>query len=74
LANCSDVRDRAEAQFDKTQKPKEVGEKAVSEYEKAGRVVREKSARLRSLRAAKEAAERDADARYNPDTESAKVL
>ena len=42
LANRSDARDRAEAQFDKTQKPKDVGEKALSEYEKAGRVVREK--------------------------------
>ena len=55
LANRSDARDRAEAQFDKTQKPKDVGEKALSEYEKAGRVVREKTARLRSLRVAKEA-------------------
>ena len=55
LANRSDARARAEAQFDKTQKPKDVGEKALSEYEKAGRVVREKTARLRSLRVAKEA-------------------
>jgi hypothetical protein len=54
LANRSDARDRAEAQFDKTQKPKDVGEKALSEYEKAGRVVREKTARLRSLRVAKD--------------------
>jgi hypothetical protein len=44
LANRSDARDRAEAQFDKAQKPKDVGEKALSEYEKAGRVVREKTA------------------------------
>jgi hypothetical protein len=74
LANRSDARDRAEAQFDKTQKPKDVGEKALSEYEKGGRVVREKTARLRSLRVAKEAADLDAEARGNPDTGSAKLL
>jgi hypothetical protein len=74
LANHSDARDRAEAQFDKTQKPKYVGAKALSEYEKGGRVVREKTARLRSLRVAKEAADLDAEARDNPDTGSAKRL
>jgi hypothetical protein len=57
LANRSDARDRGEAQFVKTQKPKDVGEKALSECEKGGRVVREKTARLRSVRVAKEAAD-----------------
>jgi hypothetical protein len=74
LANRSDARGRAEAQFDKTQKPKDVGEKALSEYEKAGRVVREKTARLRSLRVAKEAADPDAEARDKPNTGGAKLL
>jgi hypothetical protein len=74
LTNRSDARDRAEAQFDKTQKPKDVGAKALFEYEKGGRVVREKTARLRSLRMAKEAAGLDAEARDNPDTGSAKLL
>ena len=74
LANRSDTRDRAEAQFDKTQKPKDVGEKALSEYEKGGRVVREKTARLRSVRVAEEAAGLDAEARDKPNTGGAKLL
>ena len=74
LANRSDARDRAEAQFDKTQKPKDVGEKALSEYEKEGQVVREKTARLRSVRVAKEAADLDAEARDKPNTGGAKLL
>ena len=74
LANRSDARDRGEAQFVKTQKPKDVGEKALSECEKGGRVVREKTARLRSLRVAKEAADPDAEARDKPNTGGAKLL
>jgi hypothetical protein len=61
LANRSDARDRAEAQFDKTQKPKDVGEKALSEYEKEGQVVRAKTAL-------------DAEARDKPNTGGAKLL
>jgi hypothetical protein len=52
-------KERAERAF----KSKEEGAQATSEYEAAGRVVREKTIRLRALRLAKEAKEKtDADA------------
>ncbi len=67
MANSSNARGRAEVQFDKTQKPKEVRAKVLSEYEMRDRAVREKTARLKSIRVAKEAAERGAQAKGNPD-------
>jgi hypothetical protein len=73
VANRSQARDRAEAQFDKTQKPKEAGERAVSSYEKGSLVVRERTARLKSLRMAKEAAELDAKAMHNLHPRSTKL-
>ena len=58
MATRSDeVRARAEANFKKEQRAKE-GEKAMMEYQAEGRMVREKTARLRALRLAKEAADK----------------
>jgi hypothetical protein len=47
---------RAQASFKKEERGRE-GAQAMSEYEAEGRAVREKTARLRALRLAKEAAE-----------------
>jgi hypothetical protein len=55
LANTA--RTRAEANFKKEERAKD-GAKAMSEYQTNSRLVREKMARLRELRLAKEAAER----------------
>lgn len=52
-----EARARAEANFKKEQRAKE-GEKAMMEYLAEGRMVREKTARLRALRLAKEAADK----------------
>jgi hypothetical protein len=52
-----EARTRAEANFKKEQRAKE-GAKAMMEYQANGRLVREKTERLRALRLAKEAADR----------------
>ena len=52
-----EARARAEANFKKEERAKE-GAKAMLEYQENSRLVREKTARLRALRLAKEAAER----------------
>jgi hypothetical protein len=58
LANNSTeaLKKRAEASFKKEERAQE-GAKAMQEYETEGRAVRQKTARLRALRLAKEAAE-----------------
>jgi hypothetical protein len=58
--NSKDVVDRAEASFKKEERARE-GAKAMRDYEAEGRAVREKTARLRSLRLAKEATEKAAE-------------
>jgi hypothetical protein len=61
LANKSkEAHDRAEAGFKKNAQKAHEGQKAMAEYEAAGRAIREKTSRLRSLRLAKEAAEQKA--------------
>jgi hypothetical protein len=52
--NSKDVMDRAEATFKKEERARE-GAKAMRDYEAEGRAVREKTARLKLLRLAKEA-------------------
>jgi hypothetical protein len=52
--------DRAEASFKKEERARE-GAKAMRDYEAEGRAVREKTARLKLLRLAKEAAEAKAE-------------
>ena len=51
-----EARARAQANFKKEERAKE-GAKAMLEYQENSRLVREKTARLRALRLAKEAAE-----------------
>jgi hypothetical protein len=63
--NSKDVMDRAEASFRKEERARE-GAKAMRDYEAEGRAVREKTARLRSLRLAKEAAEQQAEQQAEP--------
>jgi hypothetical protein len=55
---ASAARARAEANFKKEERARE-GAKAMMEYQADGRIVREKMARLKALRLAKEAAEAD---------------
>ncbi|HEY6258366.1 MAG TPA: hypothetical protein VIY51_21490 [Xanthobacteraceae bacterium] len=52
--------DRAEASFKKEERARE-GAKAMRDYEAESRAVSAKTARLRSLRLAKEAADREAE-------------
>ncbi|MGH6674328.1 MAG: hypothetical protein ACRECV_20460 [Xanthobacteraceae bacterium] len=52
-----EARARAEASFRKEERAKE-GAKAMMEYQANGRIVREKTARLKALRLAKEAADK----------------
>jgi hypothetical protein len=47
----------AEGQFQATQKCEQAGNEAQQRYEVEGRAIREKTARLRALRLAKEAAD-----------------
>jgi hypothetical protein len=54
--NPKDVMERAEATFKKEERARE-GAKAVRDYEAESRAVHEKTARLKALRLAKEAAD-----------------
>ena len=65
MTKNSKERDDAEANFKKTQKIME-GRKAMADYEAQGRAVREKTARLRALRLAKEVAEKATEAKNEP--------
>lgn len=57
-AKPNDARARAEANFKKEERAKE-GAKAMMEYHANNRMVREKTERLKALRLAKEAAEKE---------------
>ena len=65
MAKHSKERTEAEAQFKKTQKAQQAteGAKATSEYVVAGHAVRAKTARLRELRLAKEAVDKEAESK-----------
>jgi uncharacterized protein involved in exopolysaccharide biosynthesis len=56
-ARSSEAKARAEASFRKEERAKD-GAKAMMEYQANSRVIREKMARLKALRLAKEAAEK----------------
>ena len=56
-ARSTEVRARAEANFKKEERAKE-GAKAMSEYQANSKVVRERMAKLKALRLAKEAADK----------------
>jgi hypothetical protein len=57
MASSKEEQARAEAQFHRTLKKAHEAKQAVSQYEADARAVAEKTARLRALRLAKEAAE-----------------
>jgi len=57
-AQATEARARAEASFKKEERARE-GAKAMLEYQANGRMLREKMERLRALRLAKEAADRE---------------
>ena len=57
MANSRENKLRAEAQFHKTLKKAQEAKQAMSQYEADARAVNEKTAKLRALRLAKEAAE-----------------
>jgi hypothetical protein len=59
MANHSKARTEAEAQFRKTLKATWKGKKVTTPYEAEARVTRNKTARLKELRLAKEAAEKE---------------
>jgi hypothetical protein len=56
---------RAEASFKKEERAKD-GKKGAADYEAEGRAVREKTARLRALRLAQEAAEKKEEVATKP--------
>ena len=58
--NSKEARDKAEANAKKQEQRAREGAKAMADYEAEGRAVRERTAKLKSLRLAKEAAEREA--------------
>jgi len=60
-----DARVRAEASFRKEERAKD-GAKAVMEYHASNRAIREKTARLKALRLAKEAADKECELAGNP--------
>jgi hypothetical protein len=57
LPNRSKERDQAETRFKKAQKATQDAKEARADYESEARTVREKTARLKALRLAKEAAD-----------------
>ena len=69
--NSKDAQHRAAAEFRKVQRAKE-GAKAMSDYEAAGHAIREKTSKLRALRLAKEAADKETEAKAKPATKEKK--
>ncbi len=55
-SNPKETRERAEASFKKQEQHAREGAKAMADYEAQGRATREKTARLKSLRMAQQAA------------------
>ncbi len=64
-ARSSEAHARAEASFRKEERAKD-GAKAMMEYQANGRAVREKMARLKALRLAKEAADKERELAGKP--------
>ncbi len=60
------ARERAESNFKKKERQAAEGATAMAEYEAQGRAIRERTARLRALRLAKEAAEGAGEAAKKP--------
>lgn len=64
--NSKEAKTRAEASFKKKEQQAQEGAKARMQYEAERHAVREKTARLRILRLAKEAADKEAEANKPP--------
>jgi hypothetical protein len=64
MASSKEYQAKAEAQFHQTLKKAHEAKQAVSQYEAAARAVDERTAKLRALRLAKEAAEAKAAAEH----------
>ncbi len=62
MRNSDEARNRAEASFKKKELQAREGAKAMADYEAAGRALEKKTARLKALRLAKEAADAQAAA------------
>jgi hypothetical protein len=58
--SSKESRDRADGRRDKKQEAQKSGAKAMAEYEATAQATRDKTARLRALRLAKDAADREA--------------
>jgi len=67
MASPKEYQAKAEAQFHQTLKKAHEAKQAVSQYEAAARAVDERTAKLRALRLAKEAAEAKAAAEKKPE-------
>ena len=67
MANSKDDQEKAEARFHKTLKKTQEARQAMSQYEADARAVGEKTAKLKALRLAKEAAERAEAAEKKPE-------
>jgi hypothetical protein len=72
--HSKDAQDRAEARSKKDDQRARESAKATKDYKAAGLAVLEKTARLKLLRLAKEATEKDAEIRDQPATPKARSL
>jgi hypothetical protein len=70
MASSKEYQAKAEAQFHQTLKKAHEAKQAVSQYEAAARAVDERTAKLRALRLAKEAAEANAAAEKKPEVKT----
>ena len=68
--NSEEARTRAEAKFQKQQKAAEAGAKATAEHDAQAAAVDVNTARLKSLRLAKEAADKEAEAKNEGGTQA----
>jgi hypothetical protein len=71
--SSEEARARAEAKFQKQQKAAEAGAEAKAEHDTQAAAVDVNTARLKSLRLAKEAADKEADAKTKPTETSGKT-
>ena len=71
--SSEEARARAEAKFQKQQKAAEDGAKATAEHDAQALAVDVNTARLKSLRLAKEAADKEAEAKTKPAGTSGKT-
>ncbi len=71
--SSDEARARAEAKFEKQQKAAEEGAKATAEHEAQARAVDANTARLKSLRLTREAADKEAGAKTKPAEASGKT-